>query len=974
MAQYFTDFSEYTTNQEPNDWTQIQGPNDFTVQEVTGAEGGKVLDITTTARNIIQWDAIPDTQDIEVVAKYRTSAQPDEEGPLVVARLDDVDNWVAGSTGFVPFAPAGDSLQLAVNSGGSVVVDHVPFSASANTWYWIRLQVTGTDDKKLKIWEDGTAEPAWMIESAFGAPETGGAGLGGDLFADGNDYEFDVFGVGTDGDPAPTESIEEPLDGSISASSAIVGDIAVDKFIASAIAAESDITGDMKNIVPISGGIDSASSIAGEIDLTVGLIGTIQAQSELIHEELIQRLAGQITGQSEIVGGTDVRFVLKSNITSASTLQADPPVLDMVLSGRFSSHSQVSAVLKRKRPLQGTITGESSLSGDARTSREFPIDVNVALRRSEDFPIEAKVSVDGVISEFPIIAFVALPRERQIHARLFIERPDTGFIRVDDFLVSCELIVGDVNSVGTESGGADNVVRQLSFVLQQEGADRFNPRDQNSPWNNLGVGFNPLIWPNRQVILDLQETAAGIDPVPANWVRMFVGLLGDRIETDGPRVRVQCRDLAKRLQDAFIFEERIYGSEGGTPAQEVIQNIIDDELGSGVVTLRVADNPGFMVLPYRVEYKSVWDAIQQVVNQFGWFLGYRWWGPTGSFELVLMEPPRDKTTADFQYNWEDEVFVRSLDITDRDIRNSVKVIYRDAATDLPASVTVTDASSINEFGLRRMQIEEGDSLLITNAAQATALGQAAVDDLSQMTGEFNVTLAFQIFLDVFSSFSLFDPKMSTSTDLYAVESVSHSLNWDTGVMRTSALCSTRVIGGHRRWLDMEARPGASPPIETGEIGRSRIDTDRVIPRAITAEEALQVVDDLGTATDALFEWVTIPGFELDFDLREETDVLIWMSVHWGLDVFGTDGVDTGFGAGGLVLAVDDSRLLETMHRYQVLHRFTDLGAYTTEAGYSVHIALTLPAGAHTIEGQFTLEEGQSFWVFSRILGILELKR
>src|SRR5690606_28538169 len=115
------------------------------------------------------------------------------------------------------------------------------------------------------------------------------------------------------------------------------------------------------------------------------------------------------------------------------------------------------------------------------------------------------------------------------------------------------------------------------------------------------------------------------------WVTLFHGLLGDAIRTSGSTVTCDARDLAKRLQDTYILTPREYGSEAGTPAEDVIQQIIDDNLGAGEVTLYfpsgtasdprpVSESPGFMVTRYVVVYMSVWDAIQLVVAQFGWFL------------------------------------------------------------------------------------------------------------------------------------------------------------------------------------------------------------------------------------------------------------------------------------------------------------------------------------------------------------------
>ncbi|HEX9036390.1 MAG TPA: hypothetical protein VF808_05310 [Ktedonobacterales bacterium] len=83
-------------------------------------------------------------------------------------------------------------LEVARRSGGvSSVLASVPFTASANTVYWMRLDVqvgTGNDTLQAKIWADGTPEPsAWMVTATDTSP------LVANLPGDGGSWD----GVGT---------------------------------------------------------------------------------------------------------------------------------------------------------------------------------------------------------------------------------------------------------------------------------------------------------------------------------------------------------------------------------------------------------------------------------------------------------------------------------------------------------------------------------------------------------------------------------------------------------------------------------------------------------------------------------------------------------------------------------------------------------------------------------------------------------
>jgi len=332
------------------------------------------------------------------------------------------------------------------------------------------------------------------------------------------------------------------------------------------------------------------------------------------------------------------------------------------------------------------------------------------------------------------------------------------------------------------------------------------------------------------------EAGVFIEAKYGYWATLFHGLLGDAIRTSGPTVECDARDLAKRLQDTYILTPREYGSEAGTPAETVIQQIIDDNLGPGEVTLYfpsgtasdprpIAESPGFMVTPYVVEYMSVWDAIQQVAAQFGWFLGYRWHPNTGRMQLILMEPPRNKdaSTADFHFSWEDDIYTQDLEITDRDIRNIVTVTFRNSATGERESVTVQDDTSIATYGPRAMQIEEGDASLIDTPEEAQRLANAALADLKDMTATTQLQMPLLPTLDVFSGIVVTDPRLSSTDDFYGVESVRHTLDFEARQFRTEAVAAGRVIGGHHRWLQKQTRPGqAAPPPPELVVGGGRV--------------------------------------------------------------------------------------------------------------------------------------------------------
>src|SRR5690606_25597319 len=136
-------------------------------------------------------------------------------------------------------------------------------------------------------------------------------------------------------------------------------------------------------------------------------------------------------------------------------------------------------------------------------------------------------------------------------------------------------------------------------------------------------------------------------------------------------------------------------------------------------------------------------------------------------------------------------------------------------------------TSIATYGPRAMQIEEGDASLIDTPEEAERLANAALADLKDMTATTQLNLPILPMLDVFSGIVVTDPRLSSTDDFFGVESVRHVLDFEARQFRTEVVASGRVIGGHHRWLRMQTRPGAKPPVRTGDIAPEAVDTPRL---------------------------------------------------------------------------------------------------------------------------------------------------
>jgi hypothetical protein len=81
---------------------------------------------------------------------------------------------------------------------------------------------------------------------------------------------------------------------------------------------------------------------------------------------------------------------------------------------------------------------------------------------------------------------------------------------------------------------------------------------QSSKWNRVTTYYSPLLFPGREVLIETALVPRGVTPAAGDWRQVFDGYIDD-VEDGGDPIKVRCRDLGGRMQDAWIEEERIYG-------------------------------------------------------------------------------------------------------------------------------------------------------------------------------------------------------------------------------------------------------------------------------------------------------------------------------------------------------------------------------------------------------------------------------
>lgn len=370
-------------------------------------------------------------------------------------------------------------------------------------------------------------------------------------------------------------------------------------------------------------------------------------------------------------------------------------------------------------------------------------------------------------------------------------------IEITDRVRSGRVSLGDVSAIGSSHAGVDATVAVLSLTL-----------DHGEP--SLAPGASSVLNEPDELLRPYRPIRVigydGGDPVT-----LFAGYLGDEIRSSASAGRASitltARDLAKPLQDLFISEFPILAADATPEAPRPLEDVLGELLALAPAHLRpplvVASDIFFSVSePYRPQNQSVWDAMQQLVLQAGLYLGV-----IGE-NLVLLDPPRDKTTPDVILDT-DDAFTDDLGISDTDVRNAVRVVYTDAETLERRVVEARDEWSIENItgGIEKLSVIELDATSqIDTEEEAEALASRFIADMSREFASTQLNLPFLPGLWLFDVIEMTHEKFTALPRTFAVHSIQHT--FDQTRRRTVVAGVGQVVGKRRAWLHLEPRPGS----------------------------------------------------------------------------------------------------------------------------------------------------------------------
>lgn len=171
MADYCTNFSEYTTGVQPSDWTARwnTATTTWATREKSGTTGGKALEntVSATAYRLLSWDDVDgdgSRADSEIICRFRSTGIGSDTFMLALRASGS-----AGSeTAYIAHNTSATNLRISrIVAGTTTAIANLSVDTiNSNEWYTMRFRVNSTA-LKVKFWaSDHAAEPsAWSIET-----------------------------------------------------------------------------------------------------------------------------------------------------------------------------------------------------------------------------------------------------------------------------------------------------------------------------------------------------------------------------------------------------------------------------------------------------------------------------------------------------------------------------------------------------------------------------------------------------------------------------------------------------------------------------------------------------------------------------------------------------------------------------------------------------------------------------------------
>lgn len=324
--------------------------------------------------------------------------------------------------------------------------------------------------------------------------------------------------------------------------------------------------------------------------------------------------------------------------------------------------------------------------------------------------------------------------------------------------------------------------------------------------NSYNFSVSPFVYSNSPLQLYRKiKIEVKINP-SSSTVNIFEGYI-DAISVGTDSIKVQCRDYGALLIDRYIEEEREYGNDNGSPLETEMQKILDDNLGTDVVTLYTPVSPNWYVKKWKQEKVSLMEALQKLADQIGWCVRYRY--SNNQWRLTLYEPNRSLSNPSLILDDENILEFSELSQDIADVRNYIRIRY--LSNNQIKSYDAYDSDSIALYGRRYMEVSEGKTSNIDTEQEAQRMAQAILNDLKEPKYHFSVLIPFFPYIELYDVIQFTKGINYTSDMIFSVVSLTHDISPE--YLKTELKLSGKPCGQFKKWLVLDNRIEGPQPID-----------------------------------------------------------------------------------------------------------------------------------------------------------------
>ncbi len=233
-------------------------------------------------------------------------------------------------------------------------------------------------------------------------------------------------------------------------------------------------------------------------------------------------------------------------------------------------------------------------------------------------------------------------RNRAVFVRAWVDRGSSDWVDLTD-LEGRDWVQGVEYGASVEQAAATATVSLFNRVDNLNLAPLVDGSKLNASGTILDLGH--------PIYVETATMPQDTPPSSGDWVEVFRGEI-DAIDWERNPIRLRCRDESGVLDRFIESQVKRPFDVAVAPVEDVMQEILDGELGEGVVTLfsitgdattpfKAADSPGWMIPEYIQKKQPLIQALRVLADQIGWVVRYLWNDNTSAFELTFYEPGRE---------------------------------------------------------------------------------------------------------------------------------------------------------------------------------------------------------------------------------------------------------------------------------------------------------------------------------------------